>query len=107
MGNDPSFSGNNLGKIFFCVLLAVGAVAVYLNHVHPVYASTVMLEVAPPDTSQNSTNPPPDLSSSDILKTMELKIASQSVLLKVIKDNHLADDPNFTMAPSGGVLCKP
>jgi len=98
---------NNLGKIFLCVLLTVGAVAVYVNHVHPVYASTVMLEVAPPDTNQNSANPPPDLDSSDVLKTMELKIASQSVILKVIRDNHLADDPNFTQTPTGGALLNP
>jgi succinoglycan biosynthesis transport protein ExoP len=90
---------NSLGKIFFCVLLAVGAVVVYLNHVHPVYASTVILEVAP-KTDQNPANPPPDLDSSDILKTIELKIASQSVILKVIRDNHLADDPNFTKTPA-------
>ncbi len=94
---------NNLGKIFFCVLLAVGAVVVYLNHVHPVYASTVVLEVAP-DTDQNSTNPPPDLDSSDIIKTIELKIASQSVILKAIKANHLADDFNFIQAPAEGYL---
>jgi len=94
---------NNLGKIFFCVLLAVGTVVVYLHHVHPVYASTVMLEVAP-DTDQNSANPPPDLDSSDILKTIELKIASQSVILKVINDKHLADDPNFTQAPAEGAF---
>jgi succinoglycan biosynthesis transport protein ExoP len=97
---------NNLGKIFFCVLLAVGAAAVYLSHVHPVYASTVMLEVAP-DTNQNPANPPPDLDSSDILKTIELKIASQSVLLKVIKNNHLADDPNFTLTAAGGTFLSP
>jgi len=98
---------NNLGKISLCVLLAVGAAVVYLKHVHPVYASTVMLEVAPPDTNQNSANPPPDLDSSDILKTMELKIASQSVILKVIRDNHLADDPNFIQAPIGGAFLNP
>jgi polysaccharide biosynthesis transport protein len=98
---------NNLGKISVCVLLTVGAVAVYVSHVHPVYASTVMLEVAPPDTNQNSANPPPDLDSSDILKTMELKIASQSVILKVIKDNHLADDPNFTQTPTSGAFLNP
>jgi len=97
---------NNLGKIFFCMLLAAGAVAIYLGHVHPVYASTVMLEVAP-DTDQNSTSPPLDLDSSDILKTIELKIASQSVLLKVIKNNHLADDLNFTLTPAGGTLLSP
>ena len=98
---------NNFGKIFCCVLLTVGAVAVYVSHVRPVYASTVMLEVAPPDTNQNSANPPPDLDSSDVLKTMELKIASQSVILKVIRDNHLADDPHFTQTPIGGTFLNP
>jgi len=97
---------NNFGRIFLCVLLAVGAVAVYLNHVHPVYASTVMLEVAP-NVDPDSPNPPPDLDSSDILKTIELKIASQSVILKVIQDNHLADDPNFTQAQAAGTFLDP
>jgi succinoglycan biosynthesis transport protein ExoP len=97
---------NNFWKMFLCVLLAVGVTAVYVHHIHPVYASTVILEVAP-DTDQNSTNPPPDLDSSDILKTIELKIASQSVLLKVIKNEHLADDPNFTMTPPEGTFLNP
>ena len=97
---------NNLGKIFFCMLLAVGAVVVYLRHVHPVYASTVVLEVAP-DTDQNPASPPPDLDSSDILRTIELKIASQSVILKVIKNNDLADNPNFTRTPAEGTFMDP
>jgi succinoglycan biosynthesis transport protein ExoP len=97
---------NNLGKIAVCMLLAVGAAAVYLSHVHPVYASTVMLEVAPDQQAQNSATPP-DLDSSDVLKTIELKIASQSVLLRVINDNHLADDPAFTLTPAGGGFISP
>ncbi len=93
---------NNLGKIFLCVLLTVGAVAVYVNHVHPVYASTVMLEINAAGHEPEFGEPAADLDSSDILKTMELKIASQSVILKVIRDNHLADDPNFTQTPTSG-----
>ena len=96
---------NNSGKIFFCVLLAVGVAAVYLSHVHPVYASTVVLEVAP-EPDQNPTNPT-DLDSSDILKTIELKVASQSVLLRVIKDYHLADDSNFTLTPAESTYLSP
>ncbi|HXA13873.1 MAG TPA: GumC family protein, partial [Opitutaceae bacterium] len=96
---------NNFGKIFLCVLLIAGPVAFYLSHARPVYASTVLVEVAP-DTDQNPANQP-DLDSSDILKTIELKIASQSVLLRVIKNNHLADDPDFILTQAGGNFLNP
>ncbi|HZP61552.1 MAG TPA: polysaccharide biosynthesis tyrosine autokinase [Opitutaceae bacterium] len=73
-----------------------------MNHTSPVYVSSALLEVATP-TGDGQNAPPPDLDASDILKTIELKIASQSVLLRMIKDNHLADDPDFAPPKEGGI----
>ena len=90
---------NNLGKIIFCVVLAIGAMGLYLLQVRPVYASTAMLEVTPnPKEDPNAS----EVDSSDTLKTIELKIGSQAVLLGVIKADHLADDPAFAPLGSAG-----
>lgn len=83
----------NLGKILFSVLLCVGSMLFYLDRARPVYQSTAMLEVAAPGDGQDNSSD--DLGASGILQTIQLKIASQAVLLRVIKDNHLADDPDF------------
>ncbi|MDE3083888.1 MAG: hypothetical protein KGJ37_01545, partial [Verrucomicrobiota bacterium] len=83
---------DNLGKIALSVLFCGGLAGLYLTHARPVYASTAMLEAAPGDQQNSNTV---DLDASDVLKTIELKIASQSVLWDVIKSNHLAEDADF------------
>jgi capsular exopolysaccharide synthesis family protein len=93
---------SNFWKIFFCILLCLGIALYYLHHARPVYLSSALMEVttAAPDDGQNAT--PTNFDASDILKTIELKIASQSVLLRVIKSNGLADDPDFIQSQAGG-----
>lgn len=92
----------NAGKILLCAGLAVGATALYLRSAHPVYASSALLEVAP--DSRQDPNATEDLEASEALKTIELKVASQEVLLGVIRKQHLADDPSFApRAGSGGL----
>lgn len=83
---------NHLGKLVFSVVCAVGLMFFYLYHAQPVYTAAAVVEVAE-SSRQNPT--PTEIDASDLLKTIELKIASQSVLLGVIKANHLADDPSF------------
>ncbi|HVU36160.1 MAG TPA: polysaccharide biosynthesis tyrosine autokinase [Opitutaceae bacterium] len=79
---------NRLGTVFICILLAAAGMATYLRQAHPVYASSALLEVAPPDHAADSS----DYDSSDTLKTIQLKLASRPVLLGVIKHHHLESD---------------
>jgi polysaccharide biosynthesis transport protein len=77
---------NHLGKVLACVALALAIALIYLHHARPIFASSALLEVALTDR-QNQ--PVSDVDSADTLKTVELKLASQSVLLAVIKEHHL------------------
>jgi capsular exopolysaccharide synthesis family protein len=90
---------NHFRKIFLCVTLCVVAAFFYLQNTHPIYASSALLEV----NRAGSQGPAPtEIETSEMLKTVELKLASQSVLLAVIKASHLIDDPDFlTGAPTG------
>lgn len=89
----------NLGKIFFCVLAVVGLALLYLDSSPPIYAANALLEVA----EGSRQNPAPtEVDTSDTLKTIERKIASQSVLLGVIRNLQLADDPGFIAPNAGG-----
>jgi succinoglycan biosynthesis transport protein ExoP len=82
----------HLGKILLCVVLLVGLTVLYLNQVRPTYRATATLEVAE-GSRQNPT--PSEIDASDMLKTIELKIAGQAVLLGVIRSRNLAADPSF------------
>ena len=85
-------------KIFLCVALGVSLALLYLRHASPTYTSSAMLEV-----TQRSKDgaAPTEVETSELLKTVELKLASQAVLLAVIKANNLAADPEFLMPPPG------
>jgi polysaccharide biosynthesis transport protein len=77
------------GTIFLCVLLTTGLAVAYLHVARPIYASQAVLEVAP----ASGADADPD--SAALLRTLELTVASQSVLLGVIHADHLADDPEI------------
>lgn len=82
----------NLGKIIFSTLLVVGLTLLYLNQARSLYRATATLEVA----EGSRQNPhPSEIDASDMLKTIELKIASQAVLLGVIRRQDLVNDPHF------------
>ena len=87
----------NWGKLASCLLLTVGLALAYLHYAQPVYASRALLEVAQDPKASGD----PD-ASADLLTTMQLKIASQPVLLGVIKANNLTSDPDF-MAPESAL----
>ena len=85
---------SNRGKIAVCLLMAVGAAGCYLRYARPVYASRALLEV-----SQEKAQEPVESDSSEALKTIELKIADQSVLLGVVKAADLMSNPDFLATP--------
>lgn len=91
---------NNFWKIACSVLGAMALALFYLSHARPVYKSSALIEVA--EGSRKNPNPT-EIDTSDTLKTIELKIASQSVLLGVIRAHHLADDPDFTAPEASGL----
>ncbi len=91
---------DHLGKIILCVLLAIGLTLLYLRHSRPIYTSSALLEVAP--SNRQDPNAMEDLEASDTLKTIELKVASPSVLLGVIRRHHLADDRDFAPPRKAG-----
>jgi succinoglycan biosynthesis transport protein ExoP len=91
---------DHFGKIFICVALGVTLALVYLQHARPTFISSAMLEVSPPGKQGVA---PTEIETSELLKTVELKLASQAVLLAVIKSNQLADDPEI-LSPSSGLL---
>jgi polysaccharide biosynthesis transport protein len=97
---------NNFWKIFFCILLCLGIALFYLRHARPVYVSSALMEVATVAPDDGSNSNPTNFDTSDILKTIELEIAGQSVLLRVIKSNGLADDPDFIQAQPEGIFSK-
>src|SRR5262249_11567149 len=83
---------NNAGKIVLCVLLAVGGTVFYLYHTKPIYRSKALLEVNPGRMQgANAT----EVDSSETLKTVEMKLANQSVILAVVRENKLTEDPDF------------
>jgi polysaccharide biosynthesis transport protein len=95
---------SHAGKILCCLLLAVAGGLYYLAHAAPVYASTLLLEIAP-DPSDGE--PAANLSDSDIAdvqKTIELKLTSPAVLLRVIRKFHLDRDPDFTRPEGAATL---
>jgi polysaccharide biosynthesis transport protein len=89
---------DHFGKIFVCVALGVSLALFYLHHAKPVFTSSALLEVSQMATQGNA---PTEIETSELLKTVELKLASQSVLLAVIKANGLTEDPEFTSTITG------
>ncbi|MGH7959869.1 MAG: GumC family protein [Opitutaceae bacterium] len=93
---------DHFGKIFICIALGVALALVYLHHVRPTYASAALLEVMQRTTDGVA---PTEVETSELLKTVELKLASQAVLLAVIKANNLAADPGF-VTPSSDIFSR-
>jgi capsular exopolysaccharide synthesis family protein len=92
---------DNVGKIGICILLALGAAALYLHVTRPIYTSGALLEIEQPARQgQNLT----EVDTLDNLKTIELKLASRPVLLGVIRELHLVEDPVFTQPAAPGFL---
>src|SRR5882724_11731728 len=89
---------NNLGKIGLCTLLAIGLTGLYLQVTRPVYTSTALLEVVQSAQNPNAT----EVDTLDNLKTIELKIAARPILLGVIREKHLVDDPEFAVQTDSG-----
>src|SRR5687767_11802560 len=80
---------DHFGKIFMCVALGVAVALFYLHHAKPSFTSSAMLEVSHVVTRGNA---PTEVETSEMLKTVELKLASQSVLLAVVKAHKLDQD---------------
>src|SRR6185312_11750559 len=86
----------HLGKILACLAVCVAFALCYLHFARPVYQARALLEI---EQDPKAVEGGGDTDLSDTLKTMELKLASQPVLLGVIKANHLESDADFM---SGG-----
>lgn len=84
------FFQRKAGTIALCVGLAIACAFLYLDHLHPVYTSSALLEVTP-HTKPGTTLT--EAETAETLRTVEQKIASRPVLLQVIKDHQLEDDP--------------
>lgn len=89
----------NLGKIIFCTVLMIGLAVAYLYQAHPVYRAVATLEVAE-GSKQNPS--PSEIETSDLLKTIELKIASPAILLGVIRSHEVAKDAGVFSVESEG-----
>jgi succinoglycan biosynthesis transport protein ExoP len=89
---------DHFGKIFLCVALGVTLALVYLQHARPIFASSAMIEVSSVGKDGQA---PTEIETSELLKTVELKLASQAVLLAVIKSHDLAADPEILSPQSG------
>jgi capsular exopolysaccharide synthesis family protein len=80
-----------------CLLAAIGLATGYLLIKKTTYASTAVLYVEQMDqkvvTIQDVSQQ--DLESSDTMKTVEQSLTTDDLLLRVIKDNHLADNVDF------------
>src|SRR5690606_35251302 len=82
------------------VVVAIALALFYLQNTKPTYTSGAVLEV---NQRRSDGVLPTEIESAELLKTVELKLASQSVLLAVIKQNGLHTDPEF-IAPSSTFL---
>jgi capsular exopolysaccharide synthesis family protein len=87
-----------------CLVTCIGLADAYLLVAPKTYASSAILYVeqrdekvvAIQDVSQQ------DLESTDMMKTVEQSLTTDDILLRVIRDNHLADNPDFlTIKPQG------
>lgn len=86
--------------IALCVLLCSGAAIAYVLKAQRIYAAEAMVEVEQEPTRilNGSQMGPTDLKALEMLKTIETKIASQGMFLRVIKALNLDQDPTFVPA---------
>jgi capsular exopolysaccharide synthesis family protein len=87
-----------------CLVVSIGLADAYLFFTPKTYASTAILYVEQrnekvvsiEDVSQQ------DLEATDMMKTVEQSLTTDDILLRVIRENHLADNPDFlTIRPEG------
>jgi polysaccharide biosynthesis transport protein len=79
------------------LVISIGAGDVYLFVTPKTYSSTAVLYVEQRDekvVSVDNVNQQ-DLESTDMMKTVEQSLTTDDILLRVIRDNHLADNPDF------------
>jgi capsular exopolysaccharide synthesis family protein len=80
-----------------CLVISIALADVYLLITPKTYASTGILYVEQRDQKvvsiQDVTQQ--DLESTDMMKTVEQSLTTEDILLRVIRDNHLADNPDF------------
>lgn len=94
---------DNAFLILLSVLLGLTAALGYWQWTAATYAARARLEIAsaqnvlPDFQKQNSE----DVTAATLLKTVEQTIASNSVLSRVIDDNHLDEDPELVPAEAG------
>jgi capsular exopolysaccharide synthesis family protein len=87
-----------------CLIVAIGLADVYLLLAPKTYASTAVLYVEQRDDKVVSIEDvsQQDLESTDMMKTVEQSLTTDDILLRVIRDNHLADNPDFVARKPGG-----
>jgi capsular exopolysaccharide synthesis family protein len=80
-----------------CLVVVIGLAAAYLLVTPKSYASTAVLYVEQRDQKVVSIQDvsQQDLESSDMMKTVEQSLTTDEILMRVIKENHLADNPDF------------
>ena len=87
-----------------CVVVSIGLADVYLLVTPKTYASTAILYVEQRDQKVVSIEDvsQQDLESIDMMKTVEQSLMTDDLLLLVIRENHLASNPNFLPQTSRG-----
>jgi capsular exopolysaccharide synthesis family protein len=87
-----------------CLVVSIGLADVYLLVTPKTYASTAVLFVEQQSDKvvsiQDVTQQ--DLESTDMMKTVEQSLTTDDILLRVIRDNHLADNPDFLPTKAEG-----
>lgn len=83
-----------------CLVVTVGIASAYVYMTPNSYSSTGVLYVEQRDQKvvSNQDVSQQDLESSDMMKTVEQSLTTDDILLRVIKDNQLADNPDFLPA---------
>ena len=83
-----------------CLVVTVGIASAYVYMTPNSYSSTGVLYVEQRDQKvvSNQDVSQQDLESSDMMKTVEQSLTTDDILLRVIKDNQLADNPAFLPA---------
>jgi capsular exopolysaccharide synthesis family protein len=80
-----------------CLVISIGLADAYLIMTPKTYASTAVLYVEQRDQKVVSIEDvnQQDLESTDMMKTVEQSLTTDDILLRIIHDDHLADNPDF------------
>jgi capsular exopolysaccharide synthesis family protein len=79
------------------LVISIGAADVYLFVTPKTYASSAVLYVEQRDDKVVTVDDvnQQDLESTDMMKTVEQSLTTDDILLRVIRENHLGDNPDF------------